>query len=65
MEGNSLRLVFNNVFVIYVWNVEKLVFFGSILVNELFNNSVVSKVFKVWYYSGLESLDFRVKVVVC
>lgn len=52
-------------FVIYVWNIEKLVFFGSILVNELFNNSVVSKVFKVWYYSGLESLDFRVKVVVC
>lgn len=65
LEGDSLRLVLNNVFAIYARNAEKLAPFGSTLANESFNNSVASKAPKARHYSGSESLDFRVKAAAC
>lgn len=65
LEGDSLRLVLNNVFAIYAQNAEKLAPCGSTLANESFNNSVASKAPKARHYSGSESLDFRVKAAAC
>lgn len=65
LKGEVLWEDFIVIFLLFVKNVEKLVLCGSILLNEFFNNIVVSKVLKVRYYSGLESFDFCVKVVIC
>lgn len=65
LEGDSLRLVLNNVFPIYAQNAEKLAPCGSTLANESFNNSVASKAPKARHYSSSESLDFRVKAAAC
>ena len=59
LEGDSQRLVLNNVFAIYAQNDEKLAPCGSTLANESFNNSVASKAPKARHYSGSESFDFN------
>lgn len=65
LEGDSLRLVLNNVFPIYAQNAEKLAPCGITLANGSFNNSVASKAPKARHYSSSESLDFRVKAAAC
>ena len=64
LTNTSLKLRLEKLFKVYANNAEKLAPYGSTLSNESFNNTVASKAPKNRYYSGSESLDYRVGAAV-
>jgi hypothetical protein len=65
LSGESLRLGLSSVFHAYALQADKLSKLSSSQANEAFNYIVATKAPKSKYYSGSESLSFRVGAAVC